>query len=137
MNVQSNSTFYGDSWCPGPNESDANLPCDGSSDFGIVDYGHRPTPDIFLSSALASGGVWNSSNYASEEFDGLLSDYRSAVDVEGQKTAIGQIQSVLHNDAPALYPYFFNYLAGHDASVSGVETTALGHMILSKASKDA
>lgn len=137
VNVQSNSTFYGDSWCPGPSETDANLPCDNSSDLTIVDYGHRPTPDIFLGSALSSGGVWNSSNYASEEFDGLLSDYRTSVDVAGQKEAIGSIQSLLHEDAPALYAYFFNYLAGHADTVSGVQATALGHIVVSGASKDA
>ena len=135
VNVQSNSTFYGDTWCPGPNDSDPNLPCDGSGSFGIVDYGHRPIPDIFLSSALSSGGVWNSSNYASEEFDAELSNYRRAVDVDGQKTAIGNIQKIMHEDQPALYPYFFNFLAGHDNSVSGVQTTALGHVITSAASK--
>lgn len=137
VNVQSNSTFYGDSWCPGASESDPNLPCDNSSSLGIVDYGHRPTPDIFLGSALSSGGVWNSSNYANAEFDQKLSDYRTSVDVAGQKEAIGSIQGILHEDAPALYAYFFNYLAGHADNVSGVQTTALGHVVVSSASKDA
>ncbi len=83
VNVQSNSTFYGAAWCPGANATDNSLPCDGSAEFGIVDYGHRPTPDIFFGSALATGGVWNSSNFANAEFDGLLSDYRTAIDVAG------------------------------------------------------
>lgn len=137
VNVQSNSTFYGDSWCPGASESDANLPCDNSSSLGIVDYGHRPIPDIFLGSALSSGGVWNSSNYANPEFDQKLSDYRTSIDVAGQKEAIGSIQSILHEDAPALYGYFFNFLAGHADTVSGVKATALGHVVVSGASKDA
>ncbi len=137
VSQQSNSTFYGAAWCPGASESDPNLPCDNSAEFGIVDYGHRPIPDIFLGSALASGGVWNSSNYASAEFDQLLSDYRTAVDVDGQEAAIGGIQKVLHEDTPACYPYFYNYLSGHDNSVSGMQSTALGHTILSGASKEA
>ena len=135
VDVQANSTFYGDSWCPGPSDTDPTQPCAGSGAVGAVDYGHRPIPDIFLSSALGSGGVWNSSNYASDEFDGLLSDYRRAPDVDGQKTAIGAIQKLMHVDQPALYPYFFNFLAGHDESVSGVQATALGHIVTSKASK--
>ena len=135
VDVQSNSTFYGDSWCPGPSETDPTQPCAGSGPVGAVDYGHRPIPDIFLGSALSSGGVWNSSNYASDEFDSLLSTYRTAPDVEGQRAAIGSIQKLLHDDQPALYPYFFNFLAGHDASVSGVQATALGHIVTNKASK--
>ncbi|MGI9614150.1 MAG: ABC transporter substrate-binding protein, partial [Acidimicrobiales bacterium] len=134
VQVQDNSTFYGDSWCPGGPD---DRPCGDADEFGIVDYGHRPVPDIYFSSALATGGVWNSSNYASEEFDQQLSNYRTSVDVDGQKTAIGEIQKILHEDTPACYPYFYNYLSGHDSSVSGVSSTALGHTILSKASKEA
>ncbi len=134
VETQDNSTFYGASWCPGGTDEQ---PCADADEFGIVDYGHRPVPDIFFSSALASGGVWNSSNYANPEFDAQLSSYRTAVDVDGQKKAVGEIQKILHEDTPACYPYFFNYLAGHDASVSGVLTTALGHTITSSASKEA
>ncbi len=133
--VQDNSTFYGAAWCPGASATDPTLPCDGSAEFGIVDYGHRPTPDIFFSSALATGGVWNSSNFANADFDQLLSEYRTAVDVDGQKAAIGEIQKLMHDEQPALYPFFFNFLAGHDSSVSGVQVTALGHLLLGRASK--
>jgi len=135
VDVQANSTFYGDAWCPGASETDPTQPCAGSGSVGAVDYGHRPIPDIFLSSALSTGGVWNSSNYASDEFDGLLSDYRTAPDVDGQKKAIGAIQKLIHEDQPALYPYFFNFLAGHSEDVSGVQATALGHIVTSKAAK--
>lgn len=138
INTQSNSTFYEDAWCPALYSDDApapGVPCGKSADFGIVDYGHRPIPDVFLGSALSTDGVWNSSNYSNPEFDAQLSSYRTAVDVDGQKAAIGQIQSILWNDVPASYPYFFNYLSGHDASVTGVQATSLGHCILSGASK--
>ncbi len=134
VQVQDNSTFYGDSWCPGGPD---DRPCGDADEFGIVDYGHRPTPDVYFSSALATGGVWNSSNYASDDFDRLLSEYRTSVDVDGQKKAIGEIQKLLHEDTPACYPFFFNYLSGHDSSVSGMISTALGHTIVSSASKDA
>jgi peptide/nickel transport system substrate-binding protein len=135
VSTQSNSTFYGAAWCPGASESDETLPCDNSAEFGIVDYGHRPVPDVFFSSALATGGVWNSSNYTSPEFDAKLTEYRGAIDVEGQKAAIGEIEKILWDDVPAAYPYFFPYLAGHSDDVSGVQQTALGHTILSAATK--
>jgi peptide/nickel transport system substrate-binding protein len=134
VQVQDNATFYGDSWCPGGTDE---RPCADADEFGIVDYGHRPVPDVYFSSALATGGVWNSSNYASDEFDQQLSNYRTSVDVDGQKKAVGEIQKILHEDTPACYPYFFNYLSGTDSSVTGMRSTALGHTILSDASKDA
>ena len=137
VSTQSNSTFYGAAWCPGANDSDPTLPCDGAAEFGIVDYGHRPTPDVYFSSALATGGVWNSSNWANSDFDALLSQYRTSVTVDDQKAAVGEIQKLMHEETPACYPYFFNYLSGHDNSVSGMQATALGHVILSGASKSA
>lgn len=141
VDTQSNSTFYEAAWCPqlyGIESSDpATLPCETAAGFGIVDYGHRPTPDVFLGSALATGGVWNSSNYANPDFDAQLSAYRQATDVEGQQQAIGQIQSILWEDVPIMLPYFFNYLSGHADTVSGVQATALGHTIVSGATKSA
>jgi peptide/nickel transport system substrate-binding protein len=127
VNTQSNSTFYEAGWCPelyGVESSDPDtLPCESSFAFGIVDYGHRPVPDIYLSSVHETGGVWNSSNYANSDYDSLLSQYRQAVDVEGQQAAIGEMQKILWEDVPSVYSYFYDYLTGHDQSVSGVEVT--------------
>ena len=141
VRVTPNSDFYGEYWCAGaewgaqPDTGGPTRPCGASADIGIVDYGHRPTPDVYFSSALASGGVWNSSNYANPEFDAKLSEYRRAIDVDGQKTAVGAIQKILWEDVPAVYPYFYNFLSGHDSSITGVRTTALGHTIVSGASR--
>lgn len=141
INVTPNADFYGEYWCAGatwgaqPDTGGPGRPCGASADIGIVDYGHRPTPDIFFGRALETDGDWNSSNYASAAFDGLFKDYQSATDVAGQKTAASAIQRLLHEDTPACYPFFFDYLSGHDAGVTGVQVTALGHMQLQKASK--
>ncbi len=143
VNVTANSDFYGEYWCAGapwgaqPDTGGPGLPCGASAEIGIVDYGHRPTPDVYFGRALETDGDWNSSNYASSEFDRLFAEYQAAIDVDGQRAAVGQIQQLLHEDAPALYPFFFDYLSGHDESVSGVQVTALGHMKLEKASKSA
>ncbi|MGB3736697.1 MAG: ABC transporter substrate-binding protein [Ilumatobacter sp.] len=140
LDVQSvpNSDFYGigdgQGWCPADTE-DPTTPCGNSAQIGIVDYGHRPTPDIFFGRALSTGGDWNSSNYASDEFDSLFSDFQSSVDVDGQKDACGKIQRLLHEDSPACYAYFFDYLSGHSSNIEGVEVTALGHMQFQKATK--
>ncbi|MEL7157039.1 MAG: ABC transporter substrate-binding protein, partial [Actinomycetota bacterium] len=143
VNTTTNADFYGEYWCTGasygtqPETSGPGRPCGASAPIGIVDYGHRPTPDIFFGRALQTDGDWNSSNYASTEFDNLFTEYQSAIDVEGQQKAVGAIQSVLHEDAPALYPFFFDFLSGHDESVQGVQVSALGHMQFHNASKEA
>jgi len=139
VGVTPNSDFYGEYWCSGaswgsqPETSGPGIPCGASAEIGIVDYGHRPTPDIYFTRALQTDGDWNSSNYASADYDALVTEYQAAVDVEGQKAAVGKIQQIIHQDGPAMYPFFYNYLSGHDASIDGVEVTALGHMQFGKA----
>jgi len=139
VRVTPNSDFYGEFWCAGaewgaqPDTAGPGRPCGASSQVGFVDYGHRPVPDIFLTRALQTDGDWNSSNYASSEFDALVTEYQGAVDVEGQTTAINAIQTLLHADAPALYPAFFDYLSGHSTDVANVQVTALGHLQLQNA----
>ena len=134
VSVTPNSDFYGEYWCSGaswgtqPETSGPGRPCGASADIGIVDYGHRPTPDVFFGRALQTDADWNSSNYASAEFDGLFKAYQGATDVAGQKDAVGKIQRVLHEDTPAVYPFFFDYLTAASDAVSGLEVTALGHM---------
>ncbi|MEO0494944.1 MAG: ABC transporter substrate-binding protein [Actinomycetota bacterium] len=141
VNVTPNSDFYGEFWCTGaswgsqPETGGPGVPCGASAGIGIVDYGHRPVPDIYLTRALQTDGDWNSSNYADADYDALVTEYQGAIDVDGQKSAIGQIQQKLHADGPAMYPFFFNYLGGHSSSVSGVQMTALGHMQFQKATK--
>ncbi len=143
VNVTPNSDFYGEFWCAGaewgaqPDTGGPGLPCGASAPIGIVDYGHRPTPDIFLTRALQTDGDWNSSNYASADYDALVTQYQGSVDVEGQTTAISAIQQKIHEDQPALYPFFFDYLGGHRDTVTGVELTALGHVVLNNASRTA
>ena len=61
---ESLDTFYGAQWCPA---EPADPPCSGAAELGIVDYGHRATPDVYLNAALSTGGVWNSSQYSSPE----------------------------------------------------------------------
>ena len=143
VNVTDNGTFYGEFWCTGasygvdPDSSGPGIPCGASSPVGIVDWGHRPTPDIFFGRALQTDGDWNGSNYNSDAFNELFTQYQSAVNVEEQTAAASAIMAQLHEDTPALYPAFFDYLGGHNDSVSNVEMTALGHLLLLNTSLNA
>lgn len=68
LNVISTDTFY-DSWCKVYDSEVAPAGCDGGEEFGIVDYGNRGTPDVYLVKAYATG-EWNSAHYISEPFNG-------------------------------------------------------------------
>ena len=128
LNVESDSTFYGTQWC-------VTYPCAGSAELGIVDYGHRPTPDIYLLKAFRSGGDWNSSQYASDVLDAAILEYQSSGENDARMAACGKIQSTMWEDVPAAIAYRYNGLAGFSKTFTGVEFTALGHMLLQKAAQ--
>ncbi|MEX2184162.1 MAG: ABC transporter substrate-binding protein [Chloroflexota bacterium] len=130
--VESLDTFYGAQWCPPEPASPA---CSGASELGIVDYGHRATPDVYLNAALATGGVWNSSQYSSPEFDAAFKEFQASVGVDAQKAACTKLETILNTDVPIAVPYFYNYLAGASTAFTGVYSSALGQMFVSSTSK--
>ena len=129
--VESGDTFYGTQWCP----PDGDPPCAGAAELGIVDYGHRPVPDVFLNAAFSTGGVWNSSQYSNPDFDAAFAEYSAAVGVEAQTVAAGKLETIMNDDVPAGIPFFYNYLSGHSTSFQGVRVSALGQMFVEKASQ--
>jgi peptide/nickel transport system substrate-binding protein len=130
--VESLDTFYGAQWCPADPK---DPPCSGAAELGIVDYGHRATPDVYLNAALKSKGIWNSSQYNSSAFDQAFKDFQSAVGVDAQKSACTKIETILNDDVPVGLPYFYNYLAGNSKQFTGVFSSALGQMSFSATSK--
>ncbi|MDX6593652.1 MAG: peptide/nickel transport system substrate-binding protein [Gaiellales bacterium] len=132
VSVEDSGPFYGKSWCPA---EPADPPCSGAEELGIVDYGHRGVPDVYLNAALSTGGAWNSAQWASAEFDQAFKDYQAAVGVDAQMAAAKKIEEICIDESSTLFPYFFNYLSAHSKSFSGIQVTAIGHMFLAKAGR--
>jgi peptide/nickel transport system substrate-binding protein len=132
--VESLDTFYGAQWCP---DTPKDPPCSGAAELGIVDYGHRATPDVYLNAALKTKGVWNSSQYNSQPFDDAFTEFQKAIGVDAQKAACKKIETILNDDVPIALPYWYNYLAGSAKAYTGIYSSALGQMFFSSASKTA
>jgi peptide/nickel transport system substrate-binding protein len=128
INVESGTTFYDTKWCQ-------SYPCAGSAELGIVDYGHRATPDVFLLKAYKSGGDWNSAQYKSDDIDAAILEYQATADVEPRTAACEKIQAIANDEVPYVIPYFYNYIGGHSKAFTGVRLTALGQMFLDQAAK--
>ena len=127
---ESLDTFYGAQWCP---SEPAEPPCSGAAELGIVDYGHRATPDVYLNAALATNGIWNSSQYSSPEFDTAFSEYQAAIGLDAQKAACTKLEQILLEDTPVVVPYFYNYIAGWSTKFDGIRVSALGQVFVEKA----
>jgi peptide/nickel transport system substrate-binding protein len=130
--LESLDTYYGAQWCPA---EPADPPCSGAAELGIVDYGHRPSPDVFINGALFTNGVWNSSQYTNTAFDEAFRQFQASLTVDEQKAAAGTLQTILNDEVPIGLPFWYNFLSGHSNSFQGVRSSALGQMFTDKASQ--
>jgi len=103
------------------------------SDMGITDYGHRGVPNVFLSAPLMSDGTWNAAHFKNGEYDKLVAGYIAALDIEAQRAAAGKIEKLLLDETPVLFVYFYDFLTATKKGVTGVQPTAMGHLLLGKA----
>jgi peptide/nickel transport system substrate-binding protein len=130
--VENLDTFYGAQWCPADPK---DPPCSGAAELGIVDYGHRATPDVYLNAALKTKGDWNSSQYNSSEFDAAFAEFQAAIGVDAQKAACKKIETILNEDVAVALPYWYNYLAGSSKKYQGIYSSALGQMFFTATSQ--
>ncbi|MBI4933949.1 MAG: ABC transporter substrate-binding protein [Actinobacteria bacterium] len=125
LNVESTDTFY-DRWCKVYDSVVEPAGCDGGEEFGIVDYGNRGVPDVYLVKAYSTG-EWNSAHYISEDFRTAVKDYQAALTLEDRKEPVTRIQTIANADIPYVIPYFYNSLYAYTSNVTGIKATGLGH----------
>ncbi len=125
LNITDPGTYYGDAvfgkspWL--------------DSTFGITDYGHRGVPNVLLTAPLTSEGPWNSAHFQNDQYDQLVAEYAAALDLDSQRAAAGQIQELLLDETPVIFPYFYFHLGATKNNVTGVEVTGMGHVDTTKA----
>jgi len=52
----------------------------------------------------------------------------AAVDIDTQKASANKIQTLLLEETPIIFAYFYNYLIGARAGLTNVRGTAIGHI---------
>jgi peptide/nickel transport system substrate-binding protein len=133
LKVESSSAYYGKATFGNSDWLDATM--------SLVDYGHRSVPNVFLTAPLETinaktgTGAWNAAHFANTQYDKLAAQYIAAIDLSTQRSAAGQIETLLLDQTPVIYPYFYNYLTATAQNVSGVYPTAIGHLFLFNAAK--
>jgi peptide/nickel transport system substrate-binding protein len=103
------------------------------SDMGITDYGHRGVPNVYLSAPLLSTGTWNSARFNNKEYDGLVANFIAALDLEAQKSVASKIQTLLLDETPLIFGYFYDFMSAAKAGSTGMEVTAMSHLFLHNA----
>ena len=118
LSVEDGTTYYGDAVYGKSPWLDSIM--------SLVDYGHRGVPNVFLSAPLMSDGTWNAAHFKNPQYDGLVKQYIAAVDLQSQRTYAKQIETLLLDETPIIYAYFYNYLSATRAGLSGLRATAMG-----------
>jgi len=133
LNVEDQSAYYGTFKFGSSDWLDATM--------SLVDYGHRGVPNVFLGAPLqttnaATGtGAWNAAHFSNAQYDKLFTQYVAAVDLATQRSVAGQIETLLLDQTPIIFGYFYNFLTATAQNVSGVYPTAIGHLFLYNATK--
>jgi peptide/nickel transport system substrate-binding protein len=110
-------------------------------EMSLVDYGARAVPNLFLEAPLQSidpktgQGSWNAARFSNSTYDALSKQFAAAVDLSTQRRIAGQIERLLLNETPIIYPYFYDYLSATQKNVTGVYPTAIGELFLWNATK--
>lgn len=100
----------------------------------ITDWGHRSVPNVYLTSALESPGVWNAAHYMNPAFDAAAKSFIGAISLTDQQKYAKQAEQILLKDTPVIFPYFYNYLAAGLKTVKGYNADPLGTVYLSQTS---
>ncbi|GAB0113897.1 ABC transporter substrate-binding protein [Acidisoma sp. C75] len=116
LHIESQDAYYGKAV---PGQSDWL-----DSPLGITDYGNRGVPNVFLSAPLLSSGTWNAAHFKNPTYDGLVADYVKALDLSSQRAVSGKIESLLLDETPVIFAYFYNYLYATSKAVSGLPAVA-------------
>jgi peptide/nickel transport system substrate-binding protein len=133
LKVESSTAYYGKASFGNSDWLDAPM--------SLVDYGHRSVPNVFLTAPLETTnaktgtGPWNAAHFANAQYDKLAAQYIATVDLATQRSLAGQIETLLLDQTPVIFAYFYNYLTATASNVSGVYPTAIGHLFLYNATK--
>jgi peptide/nickel transport system substrate-binding protein len=103
------------------------------STMGITDYAHRSVPNVLLGAPLLSTGTWNSAHFKNPQYDDLVKQYFGATDLQSQKAVSNQIETLLLDETPVMFLYFYDYLAATKKELAGMGITPVGHVLLDKA----
>jgi peptide/nickel transport system substrate-binding protein len=133
VKMEASSAYYGKATFGNSDWLDATM--------SLVDYGHRSVPNVFLTAPLetinakAGTGPWNAAHFSNSQYDKLAQQYVAAIDLSTQKQIAGQIETLLLNETPIIFGYFYNYLSATAKNVTGAYPTAIGHIFLNQAAK--
>jgi peptide/nickel transport system substrate-binding protein len=132
LNIETSTAYFAGSQL-GPPSGWGDTPW-LNAPINITDWGHRSVPNVYLTSALETGGVWNAAHYANPQFDAAAKAFIGAISIDDQRKYAKQAEAILLQDTPVIFPYFYYYLAAGTPSVKGYPADPQGTVFFSHTS---
>lgn len=100
----------------------------------LTEYGHRGVPNLYVTAAYMSDGIWNASHYKNAEFDSAAKSYLGSVEVAAQRKATKRMAGLLLRDTPVITDYFITYVTAGSAKVQNYQAEGISHVRVAKTS---
>jgi peptide/nickel transport system substrate-binding protein len=114
LHQESQSIFYNKVWLQTP--------------FAIVDWGGRGSISPLIEPAYTSKGIWNSSHWKNETFDGLMKQFDAEADQGKRKALALKLAKLQHDQVPTIVAFFITGLRGVRKNVQGIENGPVDHI---------
>jgi peptide/nickel transport system substrate-binding protein len=128
LTIESPDKYYGDGTFGKSDWLDGEM--------SLVDYGARSVPNLYLEAPLQTtnkktgAGAWNAAHFNNPTYDKLSRQFVAAADLSDQRKLAGKIETLLLDETPIIFPYFYDYLCATAKNVHGVYPTGQAQLFL-------
>ncbi len=98
----------------------------------LTEYGARGVPNLYITAAYMSDGIWNASHYSNPAFDAAARQYLGAAEIAAQRAATKKMAGFLLRDTPVITDYFITYVAAGSSKVRNYFADGTSHVRCAK-----
>jgi peptide/nickel transport system substrate-binding protein len=100
----------------------------------ITEYGARGAPNLYITAAYVSGGIWNASRYSNAQFDSAAKAYLASADLKTQRKHAKTMETLLLRDTPVITAYFLAFTGASSSKVRNYAADPISHIRVAKTS---
>jgi peptide/nickel transport system substrate-binding protein len=100
----------------------------------ITEYGARGAPNLYVTAAYQSGGIWNASKYSNNQFDAAARAYLGSADLKTQRKHAKTMETLLLRDTPVITAYFLAFTGASSSKVRNYAADPISHIRVAKTS---
>ena len=85
-------------------------------------------PNLYITAAYMSDGIWNASHYSNPAFDAAAKQYFGAAEIAAQRAATKKMAGFLLRDTPVITDYFITYVSAGSSKVKNYFADGISHV---------